>query len=85
MGRNNFLYFRSINGADVAMLFYTIIGSCKILGLNPKAYLLEMTLLAIKGEKLETPYQYGFRLQKKVEAEINAQIEAIPRGPLLKK
>lgn len=75
MGRKNFLFFKSINGADVAMLFYTIIDTCKILNLNPKAYLLEMTLRSARGEELKTPYQYGLDLQELVAKNLAMRIK----------
>lgn len=64
MGRNNFHGFRTIDGADLGMTFYTLIGSCKTLKINPRDYLLEMAARAVKGEKLLTPFQYGKQLQE---------------------
>jgi transposase len=81
MGRKNFQCFRSINGADTAMIFYTIIGTCKTIGLIPKSYLLEMTIKAANGEKLVTPYQYGLKLQQEAEKKVSDLMPAIPRGP----
>jgi len=46
------------------MTFYTLIGSCKTLKINPRDYLLEMAARAVKGEKLLTPFQYGKQLQE---------------------
>jgi transposase len=66
MGRKNFLGFRTINGADVGMTHYSIIRTCKILRLNPKTYLLEMSLRAAKGELLKTPYQYGLEIKNRI-------------------
>jgi hypothetical protein len=62
MGRNNFLGFRTINGADVAMTFYTIVKTCKMLGMNPKAYMVVMATRAANGEPVVTPYQWGLEL-----------------------
>jgi hypothetical protein len=70
MGRKNFTFFRSINGADIAMLFYTIFVSCKRIGVNGKTYLLVQALQAIRGKELETPFQYALRLRNKVEADL---------------
>jgi len=64
MGRKNFYGFRSLDGADVAMTFYSLIGSCKKLGIIPRVYLLEMSLRSLKGEQLLTPFQYGKSLQE---------------------
>lgn len=62
MGRNNFLGFRTINGADVAMTFYTIVKTCKMLGVPPKAYMLLMATRAAKGDVVVTPYKWALEL-----------------------
>lgn len=59
MGRKNFFGFRTINGADCGMFFYTLISTCKQLTVSPKAYLLEMGLRAARGGAVLTPYQYA--------------------------
>jgi transposase len=66
MGRKNFLHFKSINGADVGMLFYSIIESCKLNGLEPRLYIEEMALKSAKGEGLETPFGYASRKIKNI-------------------
>ena len=63
MGRNNFQGFRTINGADVGMVFYTIIGSCKLVGLNPKLYLLATAMAVAKNEPTLTPLAYARRMK----------------------
>ena len=35
-GRDNYLGYRTINGADVAMFYYSIIETCKLLRINPR-------------------------------------------------
>ncbi len=74
MGRKNYQAFRSINGADVGMFFYSMIETCKTNGIDPYAYLLEMALRKLKGEELETPYQYACRLKKKISEKLTRQI-----------
>jgi len=64
MGRNNFYGFRSLDGADIGMTLYTLIGTCKKLGIIPRVYLLEMAIRALKEEKLLTPFQYGKMIQE---------------------
>jgi transposase len=54
-GRDNYLGFRTINGADVAMFFYTIIETCKILKLNPRRFLKDQSIRHNEGKKLQTP------------------------------
>jgi transposase len=68
MGRKNFLGFRTINGADVGMTFYTIIRTCRLLGLSPKSYMLVMAVRAARSEKVLTPYQWGTELAEKAKA-----------------
>ena len=54
-GRDNYLGFRTINGADVAMFFYTVIETCKILKLNPRRFLRDQSLRYHEGKELQTP------------------------------
>jgi transposase len=77
MGRKNYQAFRSIDGADIGMFFYSMIESCKTNGINPPAYLLEMALRRLKGEELETPYQYACRLKKQISKDITRQLMGI--------
>lgn len=63
MGRNNFNGFKTIDGADTGMVFYSIVGTCHKLGVPVKSYLKEMTLRALKNEKLITPFEFGKELQ----------------------
>ncbi|MFT4466002.1 MAG: transposase domain-containing protein, partial [Sodalis sp. (in: enterobacteria)] len=39
LGRKNYLFFGSDSGGDRAALMYTLIGSCKLNGVEPEAYL----------------------------------------------
>ncbi len=82
MGRKNYLAFRSIDGADVGMFFYSMIESCKTNGLDSGPYLLEMALRKLKGEKLETPYQYACRLKREISEQLKQDIlKDIPKNP----
>ena len=47
MGRKNHLGSKSQRGAEVAALFYTLIESAKLAGVNPKAYLIHATHKAL--------------------------------------
>lgn len=77
MGRKNYQAFRSINGADVGMFFYSIIESCKTNGLDFSAYLLEMALRKLKGEELESPYRYASRLKTEIASELAMDLKGI--------
>ena len=74
MGRKNFQAFRSIDGADIGMFFYSMIESCKTNGIEPSSYLLEMALRSLKSEELETPYQYACRLKKNIGENITENL-----------
>jgi len=76
MGRKNYLAFRSINGADVGMFFYSMIEGCKTNGLDPSAYLLEMALRKLKDEELETPYQYACKLKEKIGKQLIKELSS---------
>lgn len=77
MGRKNFIYFRSIDGADIGMFFYSMIESCKTNGLNPSSYLLEMAIRKAKGEEIETPYRYATSLREKIIKDLNKELSSI--------
>jgi transposase len=81
LGRKSFQGFRTINGADVGMVCYTIINTCKLLGLIPKAYLMEMMLRVHRGVELETPLRYGQRLQAAAAKEVEATLQAEGLSP----
>jgi transposase len=55
MGRKNFYGSRSIDGADVAAIMYTVIESCKKAELDPRQYFLATLKKATAGEPAETP------------------------------
>jgi hypothetical protein len=62
MGRNNFQVFRTINGADTAMTFYTIVRTCKQLSLPSKSYMVVMATRAARGERVLTPLEWAREL-----------------------
>ena len=64
MGRKNFYGSRSIDGADVAAVMYTIIETCKKLELDPRDYLLVTLKRASAGEPTETPYEMALKLRQ---------------------
>lgn len=77
MGRKNFLHFKSINGADVGVFFYSVIESCKLNGLNAKAYINLMAHRSAKGEELMSPYQYSKKLTEEVSARLTQELAQI--------
>ena len=59
MGRKNFYGSRTINGADVAATFYTVIESCKKVELDPKSYILMAVEEKLAGRQVPTPLEYA--------------------------
>jgi len=70
MGRKNFYGSRSINGADLASIIYTVIESCKKVELDPKAYILMVvkTKAKDKSAKVPTPLQYAKQIRSTTTA-----------------
>jgi len=58
-GRDNYNGYRTINGADVAMFYYTIIETCKLLGINSRSYLKEQCHRHWEQKKLQTPLEWA--------------------------
>ena len=54
-GRDNYSGYRTINGADVAMFFYSVVETCKLLELNPRRYLKDQSIRHHEGLDLQTP------------------------------
>lgn len=79
MGRKNYLHFKSINGADVGMFFYSVIESCKSNGLNARAYINEMAHRSANGQELESPYRYSERLTEEISGRLAAELEGIKK------
>jgi hypothetical protein len=57
VGRKNHYGSRSLRGTEVAALFYSMIESAKLCGLNPKAYLRMATMAALRGERIPLPHE----------------------------
>ncbi len=64
MGRKNFHGSRSIDGADVSAIMYTIIESCKKVELDPRDYLSITLKNAAAGKSTETPFEMASRLRQ---------------------
>ena len=57
MGRKNFNGSKTINGADTASSIYTVIESCKRVGLQPTQYLKYLIEARWFGDEIKTPYE----------------------------
>jgi len=59
LGRKNHYGSRSKRGTEVAALFYSIIETCKLVGVDPQDYLTAATHAALKGEPAMLPSDYA--------------------------
>lgn len=57
IGRKNHYGSRSRRGTEVAALFYSLVESAKLAGVEPRAYLRTATLAAIAGERIPLPHE----------------------------
>jgi hypothetical protein len=57
LGRKNHFGSRSERGTEVAALFYSIIESAKLAGVEPDAYLRGAVRQAIRGERIALPHE----------------------------
>jgi transposase len=62
VGRKNFGGCKSERGMEVAALFYSLVGSAKLVGVDPRAYLKAMAFAAIRGEELVLPHEYALQI-----------------------
>jgi transposase len=59
MGRKNFNGSKTVNGADTAATLYTVIESCKRVGLQPSQYLKYLIDARWFGDAVQTPFAYA--------------------------
>jgi hypothetical protein len=64
MGRKNFYGSRSIDGADVAAIIYSVIESCKKVEIDPRNYLQETIRLCAQGKTTQTPFEFAKSLRQ---------------------
>jgi hypothetical protein len=57
VGRKNHYGSRSERGTEVAALFYSLIESAKLAGVEPDAYLRAAARLGIRGEQIQLPHE----------------------------
>jgi transposase len=63
MGRKNFYGSRSIDSADNAAVFYSVIESCKKVELDPKSYIEMVLRMNTRGEDPPTPLEYARKIR----------------------
>lgn len=61
VGRKNHYGSRSRRGTEVAALFYSLIESAKLCGVEPKAYLRMATMAALREERIPLPHEVAAR------------------------
>jgi transposase len=64
MGRKNFYGSKTINGADVAAVLYTVIESCKKVEIDPTTFMKQAILRNNHGQPQITPLQFAQELRK---------------------
>jgi transposase len=62
VGRKNHYGSRSKRGTEVAALFYSLVESAKLCGLDPKAYLRKAVTAALGGERIPLPHEVAAAL-----------------------
>ena len=50
---------------EVTALLYSLVGSAKLAGIDPRAYLRAMAYAAIRGEELVLPHEYAAQIATK--------------------
>lgn len=68
LGRKNFYGSRSIDGADLAAMMYTIIESCKKFEIDPRQYILETLKASAAKQKTLTPYKFALKMRSQQPA-----------------
>ena len=63
LGRKNHYGSRSKRGTEVAALFYSLVETCKLVGVDPKAYLREAALAALRDAR-EYPLPHAVAAQQ---------------------
>jgi transposase len=64
VGRKNFYGSKSVRGTQVAALFYTLLESAKLAGVEPRGYLRAAAEAALKGEAPLLPHEHRERLRQ---------------------
>lgn len=61
VGRKNHYGSKSRRGTEVAAVFYSLLESAKLAGVEPAAYLRAATLAALRGERIPLPHENAAR------------------------
>jgi transposase len=63
LGRKNFLFNRSVQGAWVSSILFSVCATCDLNGVNPKAYMEETVTQIRNGQKFLLPHDYAQKVQ----------------------
>jgi transposase len=84
VGRKNYLFFGSERGGNAARVFYSLIGSCKALGINPHTYLMETTATLLADPQTPrstlTPWAWAKARRQKLSLEFAADLNPAKPG-----
>jgi hypothetical protein len=76
IGRKNYFFYGSLTGGETAAVFYSLIGSCKGLGLDPYAYLRDTIATLISDpntpRELVTPWAWARQRGLKIATNLAA-------------
>lgn len=72
VGRKNHYGSRSLRGTQVAALFYSLLESAKLAGVEPKAYLRHAVLSALAGKPIALPHEVAELLPAASDAALTA-------------
>jgi hypothetical protein len=64
VGRKNFYGSKSVRGTEVAALFYTLLESAKLAGVEPRGYLRAAAEAALKGEAPLLPHAHRATIKR---------------------
>jgi transposase len=59
LGRKNHYGSRSERGTEVAALFYSLIESAKLVGIEPDVYVRHAAHAAVRGDPIPLPHQFS--------------------------
>ena len=74
VGRKNHYGSRSRRGTEIAALYYTLVESAKLNGVDPRAYLLHAAQAALTKSEVLLPHVYAERFGRAGDDEVNADV-----------
>ena len=82
VGRKNYLFFGSARGGNAARVMYSILGTCKALGINPHTYLTDTTAILLANSDTPrstlTPWAWAKARGQKLALDLSAEVTPAP-------